>query len=108
MERFLFFQAAANDATAYPVSALRGIDTANGAIHLYFTPQRITDVAATDSTDRVILACGTDEKLAVKAVIDAAMATGSTKEPMVTIADEVSSTYIGGGITACTSITYAT
>ena len=43
--RYLFFQAAANDAAAYPVSALRGIDTANGAIHLYFTPQRITDVA---------------------------------------------------------------
>tara|TARA_R100001086_G_scaffold230795_1_gene151180 strand:- start:52 stop:378 length:327 start_codon:yes stop_codon:yes gene_type:complete len=107
MERFLFFQAAANDAAAYPASALRGIDTANGAIHLYFTPQRITDVAASDSVDRVILACGTDEKLAVKAVIDAAMATGSTKEPMVTIADEVAGTYIGGGITACTSITYA-
>ena len=107
MERFLFFQAAANDAAAYPASALRGIDTANGAIHLYFTPQRITDVATSDSVDRVILACGTDEKLAVKAVIEAAMATGSMKEPMVTIADEVAGTYIGGGITACTSITYA-
>ena len=87
MERFLYFAVAANDATAYPVSALRGIDTANGAIHLYFTPQRITDVATGDATDRVQLTCGTDEKLAVKAVIEAAMATGSMKEPMVTIAD---------------------
>ena len=108
MERFLFFQAAANDGAAYPVSALRGIDTANGAIHLYFTPHRITDVAAADTVDRVELACGTDEKLAVEAVINAAMAIGSTKVPMVTIADEVASTYIGGGITACTSINPAT
>jgi len=108
MERFLYFAVAANDATAYPVSALRGIDTANGAIHLYFTPQRITDVAAGDATDRVELTCGTDEKLAVKAVIDAAMATGSTKEPMVTIADGENSIFIGGGITACAGITYAT
>ena len=105
--RYLFFQAAANDAAAYPVSALRGIDTANQAIHLYFTPQRITDVVATDSVDRVILACGTDEKAAVKAVLDAAAATGSTKEAMVTIADEVAGVYIGGGITECTSITPA-
>ena len=104
----MYFAVAANDATAYPVSALRGIDTANGAIHLYFTPQRITDVAAGDATDRVELTCGTDEKLAVKAVIDAAMATGSTKEPMVTIADGENSIFIGGGITACAGITYAT
>ena len=106
--RYLFFQAAANDGAAYPVSALRGIDTANGAIHLYFTPQRITDVATTDSVDRVELTCGTDEKLAVEAVLNAAAATGSTKVPMVTIADEVAGTYIGGGITACAGITYAT
>jgi len=109
MERFLYFSAGANDATAYPVSALRGIDTANGAIHLYFTPQRIGDAVATgDSNDRVELTCGTDEKAAVQVVIDAAMATGSMKEPMVTIADEELSVYIGGGITACAGITYAT
>ena len=107
MERFLYFAVAADNATAYPVSALRGIDTAAGAIHLYFSPQRITDVAATDANDRVELTCGADEKAAVKAVIDAAMATGSMKEPMVTIADEENSIYIGGGITACAGITYA-
>ena len=107
-DRFLFFQVTANNATAYPVSALRGIDTAASAIHLYFTSQRITDVVTGDNVDRVELACGTDEKLAVEAVINAAMATGSTKAPMVTIADGVAGTYIGGGITACTSINYAT
>jgi hypothetical protein len=107
MERFLYFAVADNDGTAYPVSALRGIDTANGAVHLYFTPQRITDVAATDAVDRVELTCGTDEKAAVKAVVEAALATGSTKEPMVTIADSENSIFIGGGITACAGITYA-
>jgi len=108
MERFLYFAVAADNATAYPVSALRGIDTANGAIHLYFTPQRITDVVSSDAVDRVELTTGTNEKLAVKAVIDAAMATGSTKEAMVTIADDENSIFIGGGITACAGITYAT
>jgi len=108
MERFLYFCNAANDGTAYPVSALRGIDTANGAVHLYFTPQRITDVAATDAVDRVELTCGADEKAAVKIVVEAALATGSTKEPMVTIADDENSIYIGGGITAVAGITYAT
>ena len=108
MERFLYFAVAADNATAYPVSALRGIDTANGAIHLYFAPQRIGDAVATgDANDRVELTCGTDEKAAVKAVIDAAAATGSMKEPMVTIADGENSIYIGGGITACASINYA-
>ncbi len=107
MERFLYFAVAADNAAAYPVSALRGIDTAAGFVYLYFTPQRITDVAATDNVDRVKLACGADEKAAVQAVVDAAAATGSMKEPLVTIADGENSVYIGGGITACSEILYA-
>jgi len=108
MEKFLYFAVAADNATAYPVSALRGIDTAAGKLHLYFTPQRITDVAATDTVDHVILSVGANEKIAAKDLVDAAMAVGSTKEPFVVVADSENSIFLTGNITACDSITYAT
>jgi len=108
MEKFLYFAVAANNATAYPISALKGIDTAAGNLYMYFTPQRINHVVTGDNVDRVTLTCGTDEKAAVKAVIDAALATGSMKEPMVVVADSENGAYVGGGITACTEILYAT
>tara|TARA_R100001015_G_C4417023_1_gene19068 strand:- start:52 stop:387 length:336 start_codon:yes stop_codon:yes gene_type:complete len=107
-KKFLYFSLAANDATCYPLEALRGIDTANGAIHLYFSPQRLTDVAAGDATDRVELTVGTDEKASVKAVVEAITAVGTMKEPFIVIADEENGIYLAkSGITACAGITYA-
>ena len=107
MKKFLYFAVAANNATAYPLEALRGIDTAAGKLYLYFTPQRITDVAATDNVDRVTLSVGADEKAAAKDLVEAATATGSMKEPFVVVADSENSVFLTGNFTACDEILYA-
>lgn len=107
MNKFLYFAVAADNATAYPVNALRGIDTAAGKLHLYFSPQRITDVAATDNVDKVTLSVGADEKAAAKDLVDALAATGSMKEPFIVVADGENSVFLTGNFTACDSITYA-
>ena len=51
VKKFIYIANAADDATAYPVEAIRGIDTAAGKLHLYLVPQRITDVATSDNVD---------------------------------------------------------
>ena len=106
VKKFIFLANAADDAVAYPVGNFRGIDTAAGKLNLYFTPLAITDVAATDVTDKVILSVGADEKAAAKAVVNAICDAYGDK--FLVIADDENSVYLtGSGITAVDSITLA-
>jgi len=102
--KMLYFAVAADNATAYPVSALRGIDTSANKLHLYFSPQRITDVAATDNVDKVQLSVGADESIALQNVIEAM---NMNAAPFVVISDSEKGKHVVG-VTACDSITYAT
>ena len=108
VKKFIYIANAADDATAYPVEAIRGIDTAAGKLHLYLTPQRIGDAVATgDTNDHIVLSCGADEKAALKAVVNAICDAYSDK--FLVLADDENSVYLAGsGITAVDSITYAT
>ena len=101
----MYFCVAGNNAVAYPLSALRGIDTANQKLHLYFTPQRIGDGVATgDTNDVVVLSCGTDEAIALQNVVEAM---NMNAAPFVVISDSEKVKHVIG-VTACDSITYAT
>ena len=107
VKKFIYIANAANDATAYPVEAIRGIDTAAGKLYLYLTPQRITDVATSDSVDVIALSVGADEKASAKAVVNAICDAYADK--FLVLADDENSVYLAGsGITAVDSITYAT
>ena len=107
VKKFIYIANAADDATAYPVEAIRGIDTAAGKLHLYLVPQRITDVATSDNVDKITLSVGSDEKAAAKAVVNAICDAYSDK--FLVLADDENSVYLAGsGITAVDSITYAT
>jgi len=106
VKKFIYFAVAADNATSYPVGALRGIDTAAGKLHLYFTPQRITDVAATDAVDSVVLSVGADEKAASKALVDAICDAYGPK--FLVVGDSENSVFLANsGVTAVDSITYA-
>jgi hypothetical protein len=107
MTKFLYFAVAGDNATAYPLEALNGIDTAAGKLHLYFKPQRLTHVVTGDANDSVVLSVGADEKAALKDIVEAITATGSMKEPMIVIADSENGVMLSSNITACDSINYA-
>ena len=109
MVKFIYISNAANDAAAYPLSALKGIDTAAGKVHMYFKPHRIGDAVATgDLNDHIVLSCGGDEKAAVKHIAEAIASPTQHKELLV-LADDENSVYLAdSGITAVDSITYAT
>ena len=110
MEKFLYFAVSATAQTSYPKSAFRGVtSTGAGKINLYFTPMIDAGQDTTaDEVDKIILSCGADEKVAIKAIVDAISSTGSMKEAFIVIADTATSVFLSGsGITACDSITYA-
>ena len=107
MEKFLYFAVSATDSATYPSSAFRGVEvTTDQKLQLYFASMIDTHQDATaDEYDKIILSCGTDEKAAIKAIVDAISATGSMKEAFVTIADSVNSVFVAG-VTACDSTAY--
>ena len=107
MNKFLYFAAGANDGAAYPVEALRQVDISAGKLNFYFSPARITDVAASDSVDVVICSVGADEKSALANVV-AAINAHPNGDPFVVIADSENSVFPITGVTACDSITVAT
>ena len=106
MNKFLYFSTGANSAYTYPLESLRQIDVSeSGKLKFFFTPGRITDVAATDEVDRVTVSCGTDEKAAVANVV-AAINAHPNGDPFIVVADSENSVFISG-ITACDSLSSA-
>ncbi len=106
LNKFMYFAVAGDNATAYPVSSLRGIDTAANKLHLYFTPHRISDVATGDAVDHITLSCGADESVALQNVVEAINMT-VVGVPFVVISDSEKGKHVTG-VTACDSIVYAT
>lgn len=107
VKKFIYFAVAADNATSYPVSALKGIDTAAGKLHLYFEPQRITSVVTGDANDSVVLSVGADEKAASKALVDAICDAYGPK--FLVVGDSENSVFLANsGVTAVDSINYAT
>ncbi len=108
MVKFIYISNAADDAAAYPIDALKGIDTAAGKVHMYFKPHRIGDAVATgDTNDHIVLSCGADEKASLKYIAEAIAS--PTGDELLVVADDENSVYLAdSGITAVDSITYAT
>lgn len=106
MEKFLYFAQgdganASSEAVTYPVSAFRGIDVGNGDMTLFFSPLAITDVAAGDVADKVVLSvANTNQKAVMKAIAEKiAGGNGVHQTPFIVVADEDNGIYCHPKIT---------
>lgn len=105
---YLYFNTADNDSVLYPASAFRGADqSADTTIDLYFTPIKITDVAAADVCDKIPLtiAAGTEKAVleALAALVNAPLAADAG---FVVVGDDANGVYIDN-VTAVGAITLA-
>ena len=99
MEKFICFVSAADDACMYPLRNLRGLAvTAEATILMTFNSFR--NGTADNDRDTVTLTCTSDTEKAVMAAIARAIAT--SRDSFVTIADDVTSTYVHSDLTSVT------
>ncbi len=99
MNKFLYFQTAANDAAAFPVADVIAIHRLNGnGVAMYFARGSglMQSVALT-----VALA---DEEAVVKAITQACSGMSNLKNAAIVVADDQNSTYLHPGITAVAAI----
>lgn len=107
--KFLYFSTGAGDdgnnkAAIYPVSALRGAEASGAAtIDLFFSPQRITTVAASDDTDTIRITF-TGTMAAALESIGNEIAFGNDAVIKV---DSTNSLFFNTAVTACNTITLA-
>ena len=104
MESFLYFAQgdganASSEAVMYPVSSFRGIDVGNGDMTLFFSPLAITDVAAADVCDKVVLSVANGNQKAVMKAIAEKINSAPLGPAFIVIADEDNGVYCHPKIT---------
>jgi len=105
---YLYFNTANNDSALYPASAFRGADQSGGTtIDLYFSPIKITDVAASDVADKIPLTItdGKEKEVleALAALVNAPLAADAG---FVVVGDDANGVYIEN-VTAVGAISLA-
>jgi hypothetical protein len=102
---YFYFNTADHDLALYPASAFRGAEQAGGTVlDLYFSPMKITDVAATDVCDKIALTI-TDgkEKEVLETIATLANSPLAADAGFITIGDDTNGVYIEN-VTAVGSI----
>ena len=104
-QKYIYIANSATDQMCWNAEDFAGVQVdTNQKLRLYFNPliDSLQDTTA-DEKDRVILSCGTDEKAAIKVIIDAI--SDPYGPAFLVLADEENGVYLSGsGITAVDSI----
>ena len=97
----LYFQTAADDAAAFQVDWIYAIDAGSAAVEIYFTG---TGESTLLSSVGLTVTAGQEENV-IRAIV---RAIGTSRDPLIVIADDENSNYVHSGITACGTITMDT
>ena len=108
MKKMLYFQTAADDATAFPADNLYSIDAYATGVDLYFTGATSgtgsAGIGGLLSNVALAVTAGQEENV-VKAIV-AEINKGPHSDGLHVIADDANSKYVHTGITGCGTITH--
>jgi hypothetical protein len=112
MKKFLYFSAGTPDGTAgteevvcFPADQLSHLELASATqLRVYFHSNQEQDLSGVDSAHAVLTITSGKHKEVIEAITGAVASANAINVPMITIADEETSSYIHADITACASI----
>ena len=112
MKKFLYFSAGTPDATAgteevvcFPADQLSHLELASATqLRVYFHSNQEQDLSGVDSAHAVLTITSGKHKEVIEAITGAVASANAINVPMITVADEETSSYIHADITACASI----
>ena len=110
MKKMLYFQTAADDATAFPADNIYSIDAYSTGVDIYFTGATSgtgsAGIGGLLSNVALTVTAGQEENV-VKAIVQK-INEGPHSDGLIVIADDANSVYCHSGITACGTITLDT
>ena len=106
MKKMLYFQTGADNATAFPADNIYSVDAYATGVDIYFTGSTSGTgehgIGGLLSNVALNVTAGQEENV-IKAIV---RAIGTTRDPLVVIADDENSNYVHSGITTCGTITH--
>ena len=108
MKKMLYFQTAADDATAFPADNIYSIDAYTTGVDIYFTGATSgtgsAGIGGLLSNVALTVTAGQEENV-VKAIVQK-INEGPHSDGFIVIADDANSVFCHTGITACGTITH--
>ena len=113
MDKMLYFASGAPDGTAsteeivmFPVAQLSHFEMASAtSLRVYFESSQENDAdSGIDAAHAVLTITSGKHKEVIEAITGAVASANAINAPMITVADEETSSYIHADITACASI----
>ena len=112
MKKFLYFASATPEGTAadeevvcFPADQLSHMEMATAtSMRVYFNSNQEQDLSGVDSAHAVLTITSGKHKEVMEAIAGAIASANAINVPMITVADEETSSYIHADIIACASI----